>query len=241
MQVTSRPRPHGRLHPPPARPRVLVVSDQPLVADAVRTALHSQDLEAVGATMPSGPATRRQLARLRQVAPDVVLVIADLARGAPLTACRSLVSQLGLPTVVLAETEDEALWGAVLASGATAVVPASATLQETVLLLHAVRAGDAGTSPRRREGLVRLWRQEEEVRSDLAARLDTLSPRERDVLHLLYRGQSVRTIAARSGVAVVTVRSHVRSIRRKLGVGSQLAAVSVYSRSIGSRPDGETT
>jgi len=51
--------------------------------------------------------------------------------------------------------------------------------------------------------------------------LDLLSPRERDVLALLRQGLRVPTVAERLSVSPHTVRNHLRSIFRKLGVSSQ--------------------
>lgn len=50
---------------------------------------------------------------------------------------------------------------------------------------------------------------------------DLLTPREADVLELLQRGRSNAEIAAQLHVGVETVRTHARSIYRKLGVGSR--------------------
>jgi DNA-binding NarL/FixJ family response regulator len=47
------------------------------------------------------------------------------------------------------------------------------------------------------------------------------------VLRSLARGQSVATIASRCYVAEATVRTHVRGVLTKLGVGSQLEAVAL--------------
>jgi RNA polymerase sigma factor (sigma-70 family) len=58
----------------------------------------------------------------------------------------------------------------------------------------------------------------------------SLTVREREVLDLLYDGASVAEIAERFGVAQTTVRTQVKSILRKFGVGSQLAAVAAYDR-----------
>lgn len=51
--------------------------------------------------------------------------------------------------------------------------------------------------------------------------LDSLSKREREVLARLVEGQRVPTIAERLFISQHTVRNHLKSIFRKLGVGSQ--------------------
>ena len=62
----------------------------------------------------------------------------------------------------------------------------------------------------------------------MAARLETLSDREEEVLQQLHEGVGVRAIAEQSEVAETTVRSQVKSILRKLDVSSQMAAVLAY-------------
>jgi len=54
-----------------------------------------------------------------------------------------------------------------------------------------------------------------------------LTASERRVLYYLTKGRSAQDIAADLVVSLATVRSHIRSILRKLGVRSQLAAVAI--------------
>jgi DNA-binding NarL/FixJ family response regulator len=59
---------------------------------------------------------------------------------------------------------------------------------------------------------------------------EKLTPRQRQVLVELARGASTEQIAASLGVAPVTVRNHVRGLRRVLGVHSRLEAVAESRR-----------
>jgi DNA-binding NarL/FixJ family response regulator len=65
-----------------------------------------------------------------------------------------------------------------------------------------------------------------------------LTPAERRVLHQMMLGKPATEIAAEQVVALSTVRTHIRSILRKLHVSSQLAAVAIAHGSI---PLGVTT
>lgn len=60
---------------------------------------------------------------------------------------------------------------------------------------------------------------------------EQLSRRELEVLQLMSEGKAPAEIAVLLFLSVHTVRNHVREIRRKLGVSSQLAAVAVGIRS----------
>ncbi len=58
-----------------------------------------------------------------------------------------------------------------------------------------------------------------------------LTRREQQVLAALMRGCSAREISKEAYVSLPTVRSHIRSILSKLGVSSQLGAVTLAYRS----------
>jgi DNA-binding NarL/FixJ family response regulator len=57
---------------------------------------------------------------------------------------------------------------------------------------------------------------------------DLLSPREQEVLTLIVEGLTNREIAAELGIAVNTVRNHVRSVLEKLDVRNRVQAA-VYA------------
>ncbi|WEO99070.1 helix-turn-helix transcriptional regulator [Streptomyces sp. FXJ1.172] len=64
---------------------------------------------------------------------------------------------------------------------------------------------------------------------DLSA-LDTLTPREREVLRVLPMGEGNRALARRLGIAERTVKAHLTSITRKLGLRNRVDATLVSVR-----------
>jgi DNA-binding NarL/FixJ family response regulator len=59
-------------------------------------------------------------------------------------------------------------------------------------------------------------------------RIDTLTPRERDVLTLLAEGASSKEIATKLGLTAGTVRAHLHTIYGKLGVENRTQAAVLY-------------
>jgi len=68
--------------------------------------------------------------------------------------------------------------------------------------------------------------------------LQDLSPRESEVLSLLVAGDRVPTIAERLHISQHTVRNHLKSMFRKLGVGTQSELID-HVRSLGEAPTAE--
>ncbi len=70
---------------------------------------------------------------------------------------------------------------------------------------------------------------------ELRARFDQLTPREREVLSHVLRGQLNKQIAADLGVAERSVKRHRTSLMAKLGVGSvaELAQLAAEAAMVG--------
>ena len=89
-------------------------------------------------------------------------------------------------------------------------------LRETVILASALRRESEALAP------------EHGLTSD--ARLQTLSPRELEVLGMIVDGASNGDIAKRLTIATSTVQSHVKRIFHKLGVKNRTEAAVIYVR-----------
>lgn len=195
------------------------------MAEAVKVALVSRNFDTGTVRWPGA-------ARLRYPAPrlpyDAGLLLSDLDRLDRLRAAMTVTERLQTPWIVLTGAPEGPLWGAVLAAGAAVVLPSDTPLDEVVELLtgivigRQIRVGDG------REELILAWKELEAHRQDLAARMESLTPREREVLTLLHAGDTVAGIAHLLEIAPATVRSQVKAVLRKLDVNSQLAAVAAY-------------
>ena len=213
----------------PARPRrVLVVADQ-LVAEAVGVALLEQGLPTVSRPWPARPRSEGpgDLALPAAEGADVGLLISDLDTEARVETARALLASGSLRWAVLTGAPRGALWGAVISAGAQVVIPNASGLGEVVRTLTQLPALCVPPEEER-PPLVAAWDELWSGRRELVERVASLSPREHQVLRMLYRGERVAAIATSLEVSDSTVRTQVKALLRKLDVGSQIAAVAAY-------------
>jgi DNA-binding NarL/FixJ family response regulator len=90
--------------------------------------------------------------------------------------------------------------------------------RELAAAIERVAAGGTYVDPR----LDRVLRS---ARS--AARVPQLSPRERQVMHLMAEGLTADGVGAQLGVSVETVRTHVRNAIRKLQARNRVNAIAI--------------
>lgn len=214
---------------PPASPtRVAVASDQPLVADVIAAALCGNGFLCSVVGWPAGQVCGADEPGLSLPSPrelDVGLMVSDFDRVARIRGGLQLIVEVPASWVVLTGLPRGPLWGALLEIGSTHVAPATTSLDEVTGMLLAVMHGDDVTTALERAELVAEWRSVLIEHQDIVDRLATMTPRETEVLQLLYAGSPVRTIAQQLDVAEATVRTQVKRVLRKLDVRSQLAAV----------------
>ncbi|MDQ3539346.1 MAG: response regulator transcription factor, partial [Chloroflexota bacterium] len=105
------------------------------------------------------------------------------------------------------------------------VLHKSTPISEIINAIRRLHNGETLLSRAEIASLIHLARQQQA--GDHAARqtLERLTPRERDVLHLLSEGLSDKNIAARLHVSKDTVHTHMVNLLGKLQVESRLQAL----------------
>ena len=104
-----------------------------------------------------------------------------------------------------------------LRMGVHGVVRANCTSEELIAAIRALARGSVYVSPEVAQRITATgWRE-------------NLTAREGQVLQLLARGQCNKIIARHLGIAVGTVKAHVKGIMAKLGASSRTEAASIAS------------
>jgi DNA-binding NarL/FixJ family response regulator len=120
--------------------------------------------------------------------------------------------------------QDDYIFGA-LGAGASGFLLKRTAPEELVAAIHTIAAGDSLLSPSVTRRVVERMAGQPPPDAARDARLDELTPREREVLALVARGLSNREIAAELVIEESTVKTHVKRILAKVGARDRVQAV----------------
>ena len=203
---------------------IVLVDDHVLLAQALISELRARGFRALTVV----PESQEKLATdLLGESDPAHLAILDINLGNA-GSCLPLIGPLrerGVRVLVISGSTNAPEVGACLEAGACGFVSKASPFEQLLSAVdRSLRHEDVLTEGQRLHYLTALWeargRQVEKARP-----FKRLTEREEEVLHLLCDGHDVRTIARRNYMALPTVRTHVRGILTKLGVSSQLEAV----------------
>jgi DNA-binding NarL/FixJ family response regulator len=202
--------------------RVVLVDDQTLVRQGIRSLLELSGDIAVVAEAADGDEALAAIARER---PDVVLLDIRMPKKNGLDVLRELGARHSQSPVILLTTfdDDEALLEAVR-TGAKGYLLKDVSLEQLTEAIRAVAGGGTVIRPAVTE---RVLRGLEHMPRDFDALSppDPLTKRELEILRLMAGGYSNREIAEALGTAEGTVKNHASSILSKLGVRDRTRAV----------------
>jgi DNA-binding NarL/FixJ family response regulator len=237
------------------RIRVLVADGHRIFAESLAAAL-AAEADVCVATAGSAHAALRTLERAaaegRPV--DVLLADADLTAAAPaLTAvpAQQTRGQGGAPrpprdgialaaavraahpelrTVVLAERDDPRRAAAALQAGAQGWVAKDCSLSRLLAVIRGVLREETHLPPALLTGVLRELTAARRHRTESERLVETLTPREREVLRCMVAGMGRKAVAERLFLSPHTVRTHMQNVLGKLDVHSTLAAVALARR-----------
>ena len=199
--------------------RVLVADDHALFRDGLISLLEAAGFEVVG-QVGDGQAAVEAALRLR---PDLVLLDITMPQLSGLEALRLIKRDLPETQVVmLTVSDDDADLFEAVESGALGYLLKNLSADQFFEMLDGLQRGEAAMT---RQTTTRLMKGFADLSLQRADPAQSLTQREIELLRLVAKGMSNKAIAQTLSISENTVKYHIRSILRKLGVQNRTEAV----------------
>ncbi len=218
----------------PSTVRVLIVDDHTLFRRGLASLLSREaGLDVLADVGDAGEAQRRA----EQLQPDLILLDNHLPGVSGVDALPALREAAPRARIVLLTvSEDESDLARALRAGADGYLIKTMEADELIAAIHRVMRGESvvaeamtGKLVSAFQGVARAAPAPGGGPPPAADPLSTLSPREREILSGIARGQSNKQIARELGIAETTVKIHVQGVLRKLEVTSRVQAAVIAS------------
>lgn len=209
---------------------VLLVEDQCLVRSGLRALLEREtDINVVG----EAPDGEEAVKMVSELLPDLVLMDIKLPKVDGIEATRQIKEANGqVEVLVLSAYEDDETVFQAIQAGASGYVLKDITPMNLVRAIRSVRAGMSTVHPGITRKLLERISLMARTRTPGAAQIhsDGLTQREVEILVGIAKGASSRELAAKLFVSESTVKSHLRTIYRKISVRDRSQAVAYAIR-----------
>ena len=207
-----------------ARVRVVIADDDPFARRMIRDALQAAGLVVIGEAADGTEAVELAL----HYRPDVVLMDVLMPGTDGIAALRRILATAPEVRVVMLSTSEDAELAIMgLRAGASGYLMKSLDVVRLPGILERAAEGEAALDPRLAASLIAELRAPAAPGAGSRPVRSNLTDREWEVLDLLDAGLALREIADRLVVSPDTVRTHIKSLYRKLDVHNrdELAAV----------------
>jgi two-component system response regulator DevR len=204
--------------------RIVLVDDHAIVRQGLRSVLEREPQLSIVGEASSAPEALAVVAHER---PSIVLLDLKLSTSSDsegLQLCRQLTAaHPGVGVLVLTTFLDDRLVVEAVHAGARGYVVKDVDTTELTGAIRAVSRGESAFDSRSAAAVVRSLNGQQ-------PHGDPLTGRELDVLRLLARGMSNRTIGRELFISETTVKFHVGNLMRKLDVSRRAEAVYAASK-----------
>jgi two-component system, NarL family, response regulator LiaR len=207
--------------------RVIVADDDPFARRMIKESLQRAGIIVVAEAHNGRQAV--ELALFYQ--PDVVLMDVVMPELDGITATRRIMQEMPEQLVVMLTSSDEDEMGFVgLRAGAVGYLSKDVDVDVLPQALEGAREGQAAISRKLSMHLIEALRRAPEPTAGMRPVKSPLTPREWEVVDLLYKGRTTDEIADALVLSTETVRSHIKNLMRKLGARSRAEAVAAAHR-----------
>jgi DNA-binding NarL/FixJ family response regulator len=208
--------------------RVMLVDDHALFRAGIRSLLRDLDGIEVVAEASNG---REAVDICKADCADVVLmdIVMPGLNGLDATARLAAISP-ETRTIILSMNNNEEYVLQSLRSGAAGYVLKNISPWELEQAIRSVARGERYLSPAISEQMIPAYL--ERVRGEATGPFDRLTPRQREVLHLVAEGDSTKNIARKLGLSLKTVETHRSQLMAALDI-HDIAGLVRYAIRIG--------
>jgi DNA-binding NarL/FixJ family response regulator len=208
-----------------ARVRVLVADDHTIVRQGlVKLLVESGECEVVAEAADGMEAVEKAQA----TRPEVAILDLSMPRLSGLEAVRRIREALPQTRVlVLTAHEEEEYVLPIVRAGASGYLIKDSAVTELLAAVRALHAGQGYFGPQAARVLAEQYRHPERASGDPYG---DLSPREREVFHLVVDGKTTKEIARALGISVKTADNHRYRLMDKLGVHNTAELVRYAAR-----------
>jgi len=207
------------------RIRILLADDHNIMRRGLRLLLERQPgFEVVGEAADG----RQAAERAEETKPDVVMLDIAMPNMSGIEAAqriRALLPQAAI--VILSMHSDEGYVIRALKAGAKGYLLKDSAESDLIEAIRAVSEGKAFFSPEISKILVEDYVRDMKKRGAEDS-YELLTPREREILHLLAEGKSNKDVATLLNLSLYTVETHRRNLQDKLNLHS-LAELILYA------------
>ena len=197
---------------------VVLVDDHKIMRDGIKAILeHAAEFVVVGEAESGVDAVQV----CRELRPDIVMMDISLPGLNGIEATTELLRHSPATKVlILSMYDDEHSVVSAIRSGARAFVLKKASDNELLSALRAVAKGSSYLSPQVSDQLLRRIQRGELDAKAVPSALESLSPRELQVMRLVAEGRTSKEIAGLLELGLQTVRSYRKTLMKKLGVNN---------------------
>jgi DNA-binding NarL/FixJ family response regulator len=195
--------------------RVVIADDHGVLRDGLAGVISAQaDMQLAGTAANGAEAVEL----CRSEAPEVVLMDIEMPVMDGIEATKAIVAEIpGTAVLILTSFSDRGRIMGALDAGAVGYLLKDASADEVVRGIRTAAGGGSPLDPRAARSLL----DAKNAPDPLAG----ISPRERMVLALLLDGMPNKLIARRLEISEKTVKSHLTSIFRQIGVNDRVQAI----------------
>jgi DNA-binding NarL/FixJ family response regulator len=197
---------------------VLLYEDNPLLSDSIQSMLRlNQELRLAGAF----PNPVEITSHLNSLSPDLLIMDIDMPGMTGIEAVAKVRStNKEIPILMLTVFDDNQHVFDAICAGASGYLLKKHISTKLFSAIEEVLEGGAPMSPSIARMVLSSMQQKATIENPYQ-----LTPKEKEVLTSLSKGNSYKLIAAEIEISLDTVRSHIRKIYEKLHVHSQTEAV----------------